>query len=287
MLVAGCVKLASAEIPVMEMVLFRNVFALVLLAPLAARQGGWAILRTRRPLGHVARGLAGFAGMTGAFYGYAHLPLAAVTALGFAMPLFLALLSAPLLNERVTPARAVSIAAGLLGVLLVIRPWEGAGGLPLGPTGIVLLGVAAWAFSMITIRHMGRSGERNLTIVLIFALFCTAMSTVLAVPGWITPRPGLWLPLIGIGLISGIAQLLMTEGYRSGEASMLAPFEYSAIIYTLALGWAVWGETPGPWDTAGITVLITAGLFTWWRETRPPPLTGTHRQLNANDPPPS
>ena len=253
----------------MEMVLFRNVFALVLLAPLVARQGGWSVLRTRRPLGHAARGLAGCVGMIGAFYGYAHLPLAAVTALGFAMPLFLALLSAPLLNERVTLARAVSIAAGLLGVLLVIRPWEGAEGLPLGPTAIVLIGVAAWALSMITIRHMGRSGERNLTIVVLFALFCTAVSTVLAIPVWITPRAGLWLPLIGIGLISGVAQLLMTEGYRSGEASMLAPFEYSAIVYTLALGWAVWGEAPGPWDTAGIAVLVAAGLFTWWRETRP------------------
>ena len=268
-LVSACVKGAAPEVPVLELVFFRNAFALLLLVPLVMRQGGWAVLHTRRPWEHVARGLTGLCGMIGFFYGYGHLPFAAATALGFAMPIVLAVLSAPLLNERVTPPRAIAIGAGFVGVVLVVRPWSGAAGLPLGPTGVVLLGVVAWAGAMISIRRMGRAGERNLTIVALFALFCTALSAVLAVPVWMTPRVGLWLPLVGIGLISGVAQLLMTEGYRNGEATMLAPFEYSAIIYTLALGWAVWGEVPGVWEAAGIAVLVGAGLFTWWRETRP------------------
>lgn len=267
-LAAALVKVAAAEVPTMQLVLFRNLFALLVLLPLLARQGGWSVLRTRRPLGHVARGLAGLGGMIGSFYGYAHLPLAVVTALGFAMPIFLAVLSLPLLGERVTPGRAVSIGAGLVGVLLVIRPWQGASGLPLWDTGVVLLGVVAWAAAMISIRRMGRAGERNLTIVVIFALFCTLVSAVLAAPGWVTPRVGLWPALVGVGVVSGVAQLLMTEGYRSGEAGMLAPFEYSAILYTIVLGWAVWGEVPGVWEASGIAVLVGAGLFTWWRETR-------------------
>ena len=265
---AALVKLAAPEIPVAEMMLFRSGVASVFMLPWVMRMGGWGLLKTRRPWGHLARTVTGLAGMAGSFYGYARLPMAAVTALGFAMPIFLAMLSIPLLHERVTPSRLGAIAAALAGVLLVIRPWQGAGGLPLFETAVVLAGVLAWALSMVSIRRMGKLGERNITIVLLFSLTCTVLSAILTAPVWVTPRPAMLPVLIGIGAVSGGAQLLMTEGYRSGEASMLAPFEYSAIFYTVAMGWAFWGEVPGPWEAAGMAVLVASGLFTWWRETR-------------------
>ena len=248
--------------------LFRSAVALVLMLPLVVRAGGWPVLRTRRPMGHAVRALSGLAGMFGSYYGLAHLPIAAYTALGFAMPLMLAMLSVPLLGERLTGPRLVSIGAGLVGVLLVVRPWQGAAGLPLFESGVVLAGVGAWALSMASIRRMGQTGERNLTIVMVFLLASTAVSAVLTMPVWVTPRPAIWLALLGVGVFSAGAQLLMTEGYRSGEASMLAPFEYSAIFYAVLLGWLVWGEVPGPWEWLGIAILIASGLFTWWREGR-------------------
>lgn len=264
---AALVKVAAPEVPVFELMLFRSGVALLCLAPLVLR-AGWAVFRLRNPWGHAARTVCGLGGMFGSFYGLAHLPLAAVTALGFAMPIFLAGLSVPLLGERVGPARMVGIAAGLLGVVLVVRPWAGAAGLPLFETAVVLAGVLAWAASMVSIRRLGQSGERNLTIVVVFTAACTVLCGVLAAPVWVWPRAELWPPLLAIGAVSGAAQLLMTEGYRSGEASMLAPFEYSAIVYTLGLGWAVWGEEPGLWEMTGIAVLVASGLFTWWREGR-------------------
>ncbi len=267
-LVSALVKVAAQDIPTVELMLFRSAVALLCLIPLLMRSGGWTALRTRRPLAHVVRAAAGLGGMFGTFYGLAHLPLAAVTALGFAMPLALAVLSVPMLRERITPGRVVSILAGLVGVLLVIRPWQGAAGLPLFETSVVLAGVVAWALAMVSIRQMGQAGERNVTIVMLFSLCCTVACAVLSVPVWVMPAPGLWLLLLCIGAGSAGAQLLMTEGYRSGEASMLAPFEYSAIFYTVVLGWAVWGEVPGVWEMTGIAVLVASGLFTWWREGR-------------------
>lgn len=265
---SALVKFAAPEIPVAELMLFRSLVAFLCMMPLIARMGGWTVLRPRSPWGHATRAVCGLGGMFGSFYGLAHLPLAAVTALGFAMPIFLALMSVPLLGERVGPARAASIGAGLLGVLLVIRPWQGAKGLPLFETAVVLAGVLLWAASMVSIRTMGQAGERNITIVLIFTAAATVMSAALAIPVWVWPRPGLWPALLGIGAISAAAQFMMTEGYRSGEASMLAPFEYSAIFYTVTLGWAVWGEVPGAWEAVGIAVLVASGLLTWWREGR-------------------
>ena len=264
---ATLVKAASPTIPVIEIMLFRSLFALLAMLPLIRTAGGLSALHTRHPVGHILRTIAGFAGMLGSFYGYAHLPLAMVTALGFAMPVFLSILSVPLLGERVTAGRVVSIVAGLVGVLTVLRPWRTEGVIEFEPAMVVVGGVVAWAAAMVSIRRMGQAGERNITIVLWFAIATTLVSALGSIPVWVTPAPVVWLALIGIGVISGAAQLLMTEGYRNGEATMLAPFEYGAIIYTVLFGWLIWGEVPGPWEATGILFLIMAGLLTWWRES--------------------
>ncbi len=263
---AVLVKIAAPSTPTIEIMLFRSVVALLCLLPLLRRQGGLAALRTRQPWGHAMRIGAGFLGMFGSFYGFAHLPLATVTALGFAMPIFLSLLSIPMLGERVTLHRAAAVAAGLLGVLIVLRPWQ-AGALPAVPALVVVLGVLAWALSMVSIRRMGQAGERNITIVTWFAIATSGLSGLLAIPVWVTPSGVVLAALIGVGVVSAAAQLLMTEGYRSGEATMLAPFEYGAILYTVVLGWIVWGEAPGGWEFGGMGVLVLSGLYTWWRES--------------------
>ncbi len=263
---AALVKAVAADIPTFQIMLCRSFFALIVMAPLLRRGGGLAALRTRQPWGHALRVAAGFAGMFGSFYGYAHLPMAVVTALGFAMPIFLTVLSVPMLGERITVARAISVVAGLLGVLVVLRPWNTEGAIELMPALIVVFSVGAWALAMVSIRRMGQAGERNITIVLWFSIACTILSGLLSIPVWVWPTPLEWLALIGIGVVSGVAQLLMTEGYRNGEATMLAPFEYGAIVYTVLLGWAIWGEVPGKWETLGISFLVVAGLFTWARE---------------------
>lgn len=268
---AALVKAAAPTIPTIEIMLARSLFALLAMLPWIIRGGGFAVLRTRQPMSHLWRTLAGFAGMYTSFYGYARLPLAMNTALGFAMPVFLSILSVLFLRERVTRGRALSIVAGLLGVLIVLRPWRTEGEIEFIPAMVVVAGVVAWAAAMVSIRRMGQAGERNVTIVTWFAVATTAVCAIGCIPVWVTPSPLVWLLLIGVGLVSGAAQLMMTEGYRSGEATVLAPFEYGAIVYTVLLGWLIWGEVPGPWEATGIVFLIGAGLVSWWRESRARP----------------
>ena len=202
--------------------------------------------------------------MHSAYYGYAVLPLATVTALGFAMPLFLALLSVPLLGERVRGARAGAVAAGLAGVLIMVRPWrDAAGALPGGAVGYVVLGVLCWALAMISIRRLGAAGEPNLTIILWYTVGSLLLSVVLAAPGWVMPGEGAVLVLVAVGLLSAAGQLLMTEAYRTGETTLVAPFEYGAIVYTVVLGAVVWGEVPDAWGLLGIVVIVAAGLVVW------------------------
>ena len=269
---AALVKFAAPHVPLSEIVLFRSLVAALCLLPLLRGQGGLAALRTRRPVGHVLRLASGLAGMYGSFYGYAMLPLATVTALGFSMPIFLALLSFPLLGERIRPGRALAVGAGLAGVLIVMRPWQAGAqrgaDLLLGPSAVVMAGVACWALAMISIRRMGQAGERNVTIVLLFSLGSSVVAGLLCVPVWVTPDGSTLLALLGIGAVSALAQILMTEGYRSGEATMLAPFEYGAILYTVLMGWLIWAEVPDGWEFAGIGVLVASGLLSWRLESR-------------------
>jgi drug/metabolite transporter (DMT)-like permease len=257
-----------AGIPTFEMVVFRSVvIALVMMAVLRRQGGVLAALRTPRPAAHAVRTVLGFVAMTTGYYGYVRLPLATVTALGFAMPLFLTLLSIPLLGERVGWRRGGAVLFGLFGVLMVVRPWQDAAAdTPADAVALVLGGVVAWALTMITIKKLGNAGERNATIVLWYCLGSLVLSLALSLPQWVTPSPRDAALLLAAGLVTAAAQLLMTDAYRSGETTLIAPFEYAAIIHATLFGALLWGEIPDGWTFGGIAVLVGAGLYIWWRE---------------------
>ena len=225
--VAGAlVKGLRGELPLAQVVLCRALFGIPALLPLVWQAGGLAALRTRNPKLHAIRLLTGMLGMAGAFYGYAVLPLATVTALGFTMPLFLTLLSIPLLGERVGPRRGAAVLVGFGGVLLMAVPahlgQDGGDGNALG-TAAVLAGAVGWALSMITIRRMGHAGESNATIVLWFAVGATLLSAVVAIPLWVAPTAAQWAMLAGTGVLSALAQLMMTEAYGAARRPCWRP----------------------------------------------------------------
>lgn len=152
--------------------------------------------------------------------------------------------------------------------MIMLRPWEGfvdAAEDPLAVS-LVLAGVVTWALAMVTIRKMGEAGEKNVTIVAWFTLGTAVMATVCAIPGWVTPSPTHLAMMVAAGIMSGVAQLLMTEGYRSGDTTVVAPFEYGAIVYATILGMVLWGEYPDHWMLLGIVILVGAGLYIWRRE---------------------
>ncbi|MCR0982078.1 DMT family transporter [Roseomonas populi] len=267
-LAAAAVKALQGAVPLAETVFFRNALTLpvlLLLAHLTAPGGLRRALRTRHPRRHLERLVGGLVGMFGSFYGYVHLPLATVTALNFTMPLFLVLLSVLLLRERVGMGRVAVILAGFLGVLLMVQP-GGGGGLHPGAVAGVLAAALGWAYAMVSIRQMGEAGEPGITIVLWFAIGAALVSGIMAVPGWVTPTPWQWGMLLVVGLVSVVAQLLMTAAYRAAETTLLAPFEYSAILWTTALGVLFWSEVPDGWDLAGFVLLVGAGLAIWRME---------------------
>ncbi len=264
-LAAGCVKALEGGVPLAQVVLFRSLFALPIMLPLVWRAGGFPALRSANPGGHAARILFGLIGMAGTFHGYATLPLATVTALGFTMPLFLTLLCVPLLGERIDAAQLALVLVGFGGVLVMLRPGMSGPGTALDYAA-VLVAALAWALAMISIRRMGERGESGIAIVAWFAIGSSVVALVFALPVWIWPSGPQWLLLGGVGLISAAAQLLMTEAYRRGDTTLVAPFEYSGILWTTALGLLFWGDAPDGWDALGVAVLVGCGLAIWRRQ---------------------
>ncbi|MFC0408139.1 DMT family transporter [Roseomonas elaeocarpi] len=267
-LAAAAVKGLDGRIPLAEVIVFRNLFALPALLPAMVAAGGFRALRTRSPLAHLQRGFWGLLGMGGSFYGYAKLPLPTVSALNFTMPLFLTLLSVPLLGERVGPRRAAAVVVGFAGVLLMLRPGFGSDAPDPVAAGAVLLAALGWAMAMISIRRMGENGEAGVTIVLWFALLALVVSLLAAIPVWVWPTAEQWALLFVAGAVSGVAQLLMTAAYRGGESALLAPFEYSGILWTTILGAVFWDRLPEALDFAGFAVLVGSGLYIWQREVK-------------------
>ena len=166
-------------------------------------------------------------------------------------------LAADLLGERVTFRRWLALLLGLAGVLVIARPGTAtfSWGALLG-----IVGAAFVALSMLSIRRLGGT-ERGLTVALYFQLACTLAGAVSLVFVGHLPAAGDLAALVGIGLLGGFAQVLMTRAYMSGPASWIAPFEYSAILWSALLGFLLWGELPGPAVILGAALVVGAGLM--------------------------
>jgi drug/metabolite transporter (DMT)-like permease len=270
-LMYASIRLAGT-VPVGEVVFFRAAFAMVpLLALSLFTAGPRALFTTAQPFAHLRRAMSGVASMFVNFLALKMLPLADLTGLGFAMPIFAVVLASLLLHEQVGPFRSAAVIIGFAGVLLMVAPHGELfvtlrGGHALGAS-LALLGAGLGAFSIVFIRQMSAT-ERSEAIVFYF-MAVTALIGAVTMIWWRTALTGqmtAWL--VVSGLLGGIGQIAMTYSYRYAEPSLLAPFDYAAMIWAVALGFFVFGEVPEPIVLAGALIVTVAGLFIAWRERR-------------------
>jgi drug/metabolite transporter (DMT)-like permease len=220
------------------------------------------LLRVRWRL-HLFRGALGVAMLAAFAWSLRALPLATAYTLFFVAPLIIALLSAPLLGERIGAGRWVAIAGGFLGVLVALRPgFEGA----LSWAGLaVVLAAFGYAVSAVTVRILARTDS---TASMVFWLL-TAIALgagALAAPGWVPVQPREWLLVAGVGVVGAAGQFAITEAFARGEASVVAPFEYTALLWGVAFDALVWRALPGAPTWAGATVIVACGLYLIRRE---------------------
>jgi drug/metabolite transporter (DMT)-like permease len=256
---------AAKDVPLLEIVFFRNAFAFVPLILYMARVTGFAVVRTRRPLGHLTRSAIGVVGMCCGFGAVQHLPLTEAAAFLFTAPLFMTALAVPILREPIGLHRWTAVLVGFVGVLILIHPEPGrmnALGVALG-----LGGAIATAFAQITIREIGRT-ESGAGIVFYFTLAGTAFGLTGLPFGWTVPDAFTLVLLVVSGLIGGIAQILLTESLKAAPVGLVAPFDYTQLLWASLFGFLIWDETPHATTAIGALIVAASGAYIVLREAR-------------------
>ncbi|WP_293904734.1 DMT family transporter [Phenylobacterium sp.] len=255
----------SRGVPVFEIIFFRNFFAFVPLGLYVWRTTGFEVLRTQRPVGHMVRSAIGLAGMVCGFSAVQYLPLTEATALQFTSPLFMTALSALVLSETVGRHRWAAVVAGFIGVLIMARPIPG----QINVSGVTLgmLSALGAAGAMVTIRQIAAT-ERGPTIVFYFTLGGVVMGLVGSAFHWVVPDPVTLAALVAAGLIGGVGQLLLTEALRNAPVGVIAPFDYTQLVWATIIGFFVWGELPHPLTLVGAVIVAGSGVYILHRELR-------------------
>jgi drug/metabolite transporter (DMT)-like permease len=274
-LMSAGIKVVSARYPTGQMVFFRSAFALVPLLVWLRWQGDLInAVRVSSVGAHALRGLIGTCGMFAGFVALAYLPLSDAVAIGYAAPLITLVLAAVILKERVRAYRWTAVAVGFVGVLIMLMPHLDARavarGLSAGPAIgalFALLGAFCAAGATIQVRRLTHT-ESTGAIVLYFSLLAALLGLVTIVLGWRAPTLADLGLLVLTGILGGIGQILLTESYRHGDASLVAPFEYTTMIWALFVGWVAFGQLPQAAVIMGGTIVAMAGVFVVWREHR-------------------
>ena len=266
-LMFASIRWLGPHFPIGEIVFFRSFLGLPVIVLVAYLSGGIHLLATKRLDSHALRSIAGAISMFCNFTAYTLLPLADATAIGFAAPLFVVVLAATILRERVHVYRWSAVAIGFIGVVVIVGPEaQMAQGVVIGAA-FALTGAALAALAMIFLRRMS-AHEHSTTIAFYFMLTSGVISLFTIPAGWNMPTSSEALILIFTGLSGGIGQLFLSFSYRYSEASMLAPFDYTAMIWAVALGYFLFGELPMPQVWIGAAIVVAAGLLILWRERR-------------------
>jgi drug/metabolite transporter (DMT)-like permease len=257
------VKWLTSVYPVPQIAFLRYLVGLVLALGLAPRLGGLATLRTRRLSGHMLRSALNLATILTFYYALKLMPLADAIAIVFAAPLFMTVLSVPLLRERVGPRRWTALVVGFAGVLIILRP-SGAG---LDPAALMALASALfYALTMISSRQLSTTESSHAILFYYSAAGLLATGAVLPWQ-WITPTPGdLWVFLL-VGVVGGFGQFFLNQAFRYGEVSLLAPIEYTALLWAILFGFLLWDELPSWPVLGGAALIIASSLYIIHRET--------------------
>lgn len=276
------------SIPLGQVVFFRSAFAIVPVALIYAWQGELAAaVRTSRPFGQIWRGTISVAGMFLNFAALARLPLVDATAISFAAPLITVAFAALFLGERVRIYRWSAVGVGFLGVIVMLWPHfdvahfmvAGSAATAIGAT-CAMASAFTSAGSVIQTRLL-TSTESTSSIVFYFSLICALCGLATWPFGWATPDSGQLAALIALGVLGGLAHIMLTESYRFATASVIAPFDYTTMLWAFVLGYALFGEVPTKYVFIGGSIVATAGLFVIWRERQ----LGLRRVRAAEGPP--
>ena len=254
------IRVASRTVHPFEIAFFRNIFGLIVLAPMLARNPG--LLKRERLLANLRRATSGLIATLGTFYAVANAPLATALAINYTAPLFATVGAVLFLGERIHVRRAGALIAGFAGMLVVVRP----GALPLTP-GVVaaVLSAIATAFSYIAIRALVGRDDPRAVAIWSFVLM-TPPSLLIAAFVWTSPPPATWGLLAAIGVLAAIGQMGLTRAFAAAEASAVLPYDFVRFGLVTAGGIVLFGERYDAYSLGGGAIILAATIYLAVRE---------------------
>lgn len=259
----GFVKYVAEQVPLGQIVFFRSAFALIplLLFLLWKKEFPYG-LRTSNPRGHLLRCSIGVLAMFVTFATLRYLPVAEATTLTYLSPVILVILATLWLKEKVSARRWWGVILGVFGLLVMTAP-----NFSLHHDGNTLLGIVCGVLSaifiaggLLQVRQLSRQGEKSGTIAFYFAVSSTVVGALTLLSGWVMPTPEQWVCLIGMGLVGGVAQLLMTVSFNYAEASALAPYEYLSILWAVLMGVVFFSEVPNLFFYLAMPLILVGAI---------------------------
>jgi drug/metabolite transporter (DMT)-like permease len=281
--IMGALVKAADAIPSGQAVFFRSFCALpVIVAWLLWRGELRTGLKVKRWQGHAIRALAGSFAMGLGFLGLKLIPLPEATAIRFVTPILVVIFAALILGEVIRTFRITAVLVGLVGVIIVMWPRLS---FDLGDTAVLgaaatLLSAGLAALSQIFVKSMAGK-ESTSAIVFWFSATAATLSLLSAPFGWVWPQGWDWALMIGVGLVGGLGQILLTSSYKHAEVSTLAPFTYVSMIWALLIGYFVFAEVPTLGMLAGAVLVIAAGVAIVLRERALGLQRTAERKVNA------
>lgn len=258
-----CIKVSARTMPIFEIVFLRAIFAMLVISPAILRSPS-GFFRTERAGAHVLRSLIGICGIATMMLSLAHLDLTLATTLGFTRTLFMILLAVLFLGEVVRWRRTMATCIGFLGVVLCVQP----GATGLDPWTIVGVVAALFAAGVTTMIKRLTSTEPPLRILVWSYLIIGFIAAIPTAVIWKTPTFGELGVVALMGLFSAWGQSCMVNSLRVGEATAVAPFEYSRLLFAAAIGMLFFAELPSLQTLLGAALIVGSTLYIAVREAR-------------------
>lgn len=268
-LMDAVLKTLSGHYPPLQIACLRGATALPLVLVWIQWRRGWHTLRRLRWSLHILRGCLGIAMLALFTRGVSELPLSATYTLFFVAPMLITVLSVPVLKERVPKAHWWAIAVGFVGVLVALQPSgdELRAGFVTVAGLAVLAAALCYAVAAVAGRLVSRTDSSE-SMILTMMVFMTVGGGLLAAPGWVPLSSEHTTLLLALAVTGFLGQLTINEAFRHGQASAVAPFEYTALAWGVGLDWLIWQTLPAAHTWLGAAIIVASGVYLVRREQR-------------------
>jgi drug/metabolite transporter (DMT)-like permease len=265
MAVAG--REATRELHVFQVMELRSLIGLVMLYPVIHANGGFRALRTARPWLHIGRNIAHYGAQFGWLMALTLIPIAQVISIEFTMPIWTAIFAVTFLGERMGLWKNLAVALGLVGVAIIVRPFDGT--INTGQL-IALAAAVGFGASVIMVKALTRT-DRVVVILFWMMVIQSAMGALPALYEWHTPSMHGWLWILVIAFCGTYSHYCMTHALLHADATVVVPMDFLRVPLAALAGWLIYGERVDVFVAAGAALILTGNLLNLKGAKRPTP----------------